>query len=151
MPFSISLLGEGGAPADAGHSLGHVVAGDLDEDFVLDTSYWEESEYVASWLAELQRLMSGCSTSVLLTAAAPLSVSNWLQGYVLYRFGDEVRVQEAIFLVQELPSGAALEEPSSLALPYEAVSEDGTKISEWRTDVADIRAFLEGHSLTGHS
>ena len=120
--FSIELVGV----------QGRIVAESLDEEFEVDTSEWGENDYRSSWLRELQRMVDGVDRAVLLTVAMAPQNANWLRGYVLYRFGEEVRVQERIFFVEQLPRDFDLSNPGSSLEDFESVDEDGFRISEWK-------------------
>jgi hypothetical protein len=93
---------------------------------------------VVSFRASLR----GADKAVLLTMALNPSRANWLRGYVLYRFGDEVRVQERLFIIDELDYEFDLKNPSQSLSEYTSVNDDGMRISEWKSSTREIRDFL---------
>ncbi|SBW24406.1 hypothetical protein FDG2_4140 [Candidatus Protofrankia californiensis] len=123
--------------------VGKIVAGGLDETFEAPIGKWTQSDYESSWRGELLSLLRGEDVAVLLTVTIDPREANWLRGYTLYRFGDEVRIQERMFLMDELDHGFDLRNPSNFASRYESVNENGRRISEWVVSLADIRRFLE--------
>lgn len=124
-------------------ALGRVIAGGLDETFEAPIYEWGEAAYRASWRSELKRVLDGADSAVLLTLVVNPDNANWLRGYVLYRFDSCIRVQERLFFVDELDHEFDLAKPSLSAGAYRSMNEDGVRISEWITSIADVRDFYE--------
>lgn len=122
-------------------SMGTIVAGDLSEEFEVSLVDWDEAAYRDSWCRELSRFVRGADKAVLLTVAMDPSRANWMRGYVLYKFGPEVRVQERMFILDELREQFNLSDPSASVGDYESVNEDGMRISQWVVPMRDIEQF----------
>ncbi|MFI7607423.1 hypothetical protein ACIBTV_20075 [Micromonospora sp. NPDC049366] len=141
--FSIRLARSGDAVLGSSVSLGRITADGLDEAFEAPTSEWDEAAYRASWRSELQRILDGADRAVLLTLVVDPLSANWLRGYVLYRLGNEIRIQERLFFANELDHEIDLANPSRSVPTYESVNEDGVRISEWVTSLGELRDFFE--------
>jgi hypothetical protein len=111
------------------------------EDFELDES-WDPPTYARHWRAELARLVAGAPAVALTTWAAPSSELANRRAWVLYRAGEMVFVREHLFPAGELPVEVSAEGAILTILPRSALSEDGDRISEWRTTIQAIRDFL---------
>jgi hypothetical protein len=132
MAFAIHLL-PGTIRGPDGQRLGEIRIGEFIERFDVYPIAGTVEDVAAAWLLALWRLVSGSSAVGLATA------SN--MGWMFYRLGDEVLVHQNLFLPGsdgELDAtGHVTRVPA-----YQRVSEDGSKISEWATSTAAIRAFL---------
>jgi hypothetical protein len=128
-------------------ALGQVHAGDLQETFHAPLGEWRREDYEAGWRRQLVELLGGADVALLLTVAITPTLANWVRGYALYRFGTQVRVQEQIIFLQEsgrddLGRYFDLQHPDQSVRPYESMTEDGLRISEWTVPVEEIAAFL---------
>lgn len=141
--FKIEILDEDSGENDV--LLGRIIAGTLDERFEVIVGDWSQADYETSWRSELSRILAGAKYAVLMTVAADPTKTDWLRGYTLYRFDDEVRVQEKIFLLEELEHPFDLAHPGLHGSPYESMSEDGVPISEWVVTVKEIQEFFDTH------
>lgn len=130
-----------------GHIRGHIVAGSLDEQFEVPASHWSRRDYCESWDSELSRLVAGQGKAVIMTLVVEPSTANWLRGYELYRFDDEVRIHERMFMVDDLECAVDLKNPSRMMGEYRSETEEGLRISEWRVSIRDIQDFLDRKSL----
>lgn len=124
---------------------GRIRFGEREETFDAYVGYWSTDHYRRSWIAALRRLTGGADTSCLLTSVSKPEEANFVTGIELYRFGDEVRVQDRVFFLDQHPD-FDLDAPWESMDPYSAVNEDGEPISEWRITIADIEDFLAPHT-----
>lgn len=132
MPFSIELLPRS-ETAPNNIRLGRIYVGDFTERFGVYSILEPFDLIVDQWRAELQKLVNG-SASVGLATSPNMA-------WILYRFGAEIRVHQAIAVDE---SGLVISDKMQVtSIPrYEDSSADGERISEWITSVDDVRAFL---------
>jgi hypothetical protein len=144
--FAIELrspreAGEGnGACAEAS---GTIVIGDFTETFADPLGFWDESDYRRSWRRAFDVLDAGPrSGSCLMTSMADPRNSNFLVCWPMYREGEGVYIQHAIFFLDKV--GAAFEPaaPWGCVGPRRGMDEDGNKISEWVTSMDSLRGFF---------
>ncbi|MEC4016972.1 hypothetical protein [Streptomyces sp. H27-D2] len=69
--------------------------------------------------------------------------SNFIFCWPLYRSGEDVYVRNSIIFLDELDGRFDPEEPENFMGARHAVNEDGDRISEWSTGLAEISRFLE--------
>ncbi|GAB3545014.1 hypothetical protein J2S53_001111 [Actinopolyspora lacussalsi] len=124
---------------------GRIVAGDLDEYFRSETSWWSKSDYEESWIREIMRLIRGdTDVAVLITKFSPPESANFLQGYALYDFCENVIIQEQMFVIHNLEYVFNPCKPGEF-LEYSSTTEEGEIISEWKTKKEDLRIFVKSH------
>lgn len=129
--------------------VGRIVIGDFTETFTLEGDDWSDRDYEASWRTALTRLLrTDPSTTALMTWYAAAPATTIQRGWILYREGDRVFVQERMMVPGE--NEARFDEHGQLVAiePRETHTEDGEPISEWETSCAAIQAFLNGHGTT---
>ncbi|WP_369333634.1 hypothetical protein [Saccharopolyspora antimicrobica] len=123
--------------------IGRIVAGDLDERFESLVQCWSKSEYEASWRRQLQLLLEGGRRALLLTVAIPPKRANFLRGFDLYRFGEQVRVHDRMVLIGRFRrKRSILDHPDRYVPSYRPSTRSGQRVSEWCTTVSEIRSFL---------
>jgi hypothetical protein len=132
--FSIRLLPSDVATGLAGERLGEIIIGSFRERFA---AHWRDEEdpsaIVAEWTESLQRLTAGDSAVALRTDPR----FAWL----LYRDGQKVYVQQQL-LAQTWDGSLDAHGNIASVPPRRVLTEEGAKISEWRTTVEDIKDFL---------
>ena len=118
---------------------GEVILGAHRESFLASLSLWSRSDYEQQWLDAAERIVTGTERSAFVTSAFQF----W---WAMWRDGAEVRVHEEL-LTAERPeplgdSPDITRVPYELIRPYERITEEGEKLSEWRVATSDIEAFL---------
>jgi hypothetical protein len=68
--------------------------------------------------------------------------ANFVTGWVLYRDGNKVSVQDEIIFLNELLEKFEIEKLDTYVGDRETVTEDGNKISEWETDLKALEECL---------
>jgi hypothetical protein len=104
---------------------GQIRIGVFVESFELDCSLWSCSDYRRSWMEELEWLVSGSRSAVILWTwrCPPPAVGNQ-RGWILFLEGVRVLIQERLFVPG--PHDADLDADGSLiAVKREEVNEDG--------------------------
>ncbi|MEU5778366.1 hypothetical protein ABZ819_34385 [Streptomyces venezuelae] len=121
--------------------------GDFSETFPMDLSYWGLDDYRASWVRALRRVDAGRDEvdSCLVTSITDPATANFVFCWPLYRRGTDVYVQNAAVFLGELADAFRPTEPWLSVEPRGTVDEDGNEISEWRTTIDEVRAFLSAH------
>jgi hypothetical protein len=102
--------------------------------------------YEQQWLRALRRIVQFGGNSGLITAVADPKESNMLTWWPLYREGDWVYVRNSLCLFDQLTVPVNLDEPSQMVRPRNPLTEDGHKISEWRTSIQAIEQFLDANA-----
>lgn len=131
--FSIEVL----VALAEGSRLGRIVIGDFSERFALAPAppVPTVEGLPAAWRLGLARLLTAeDATAVLRTDP--------MQAWVLYREGSVVHIQQHLLVPGwegELDAKGSVVRPP----PRETLTEDGDPISEWRTSIDAIRAFLD--------
>jgi len=130
-------------PSRGSEVFGRIAVGDFSEMFRMDLSFWGVNEYRRSWRRALQRLNSReVVDSCLVSSITDPSSSNFIFCWPLYRRGEEVFVQNSLIFLDELSEDFDVEEPWLSIGPHVTVNEDGDRISEWRTEILEVRKFM---------
>jgi len=75
----------------------------------------------------------------LLAARADRPCDRVQYGWIFYRFGQAILVHQTLF-VQD-GAASSMRRKRHACSPYQCVSDDGSRISEWSTGAEAIRAF----------
>ena len=113
---------------------GKIVIDNFEEYFEIDYSYWSKGDYEEHWADSHSRLREGKTTVFLTSVSAPES-ANFLRGWVAYPVKEEVAFREQVFFQDQLKERFSLSLPHDMADMYSDTTEDGFKISEWRTTI----------------
>jgi hypothetical protein len=82
------------------------------------------------------------SASCLMASMTDPSNSNFLVCWPMYREGDDVYIQHAIIILDEIEGKFEHAAPWDILSPRSRVDEDGNKISEWVTSMSSLRKFF---------
>ncbi|WP_405055938.1 hypothetical protein OG474_24715 [Kribbella sp. NBC_01505] len=125
-------------------AVGRITVGEFSETFRMSLRFWSVSDYRRSWRRGLRALVDDeHGTSCLMSSITDPENSNFLMCWPLFRSGEEVWVQNSMIFPEELDDAFDPEEPWKSVGPRCVVNEDGIRISEWATEIAEVRAFLE--------
>jgi hypothetical protein len=139
--FAVEVFEQGGG---ADQARGRITVGDFVEEFDAALSYWGAEDYRRSWHRALSVLEADdAATSCLVTSITDPVHSNFVFCWPVYRSGDEVFVQSAVIFLAELAAPFDPSRPWLSVRPRETVDEDGNRISEWRSEMAEIRRFRD--------
>ncbi|MGW0837338.1 hypothetical protein [Streptomyces prunicolor] len=131
--FAIELVSAG---------TGKIVVRDFTETFPMDLTFWGTEQYKESWASALRRLEEAdVTTSCLVSSITDPETANIIFCWPLYRFQDEIFVQNSLIILDELDGAFDPDNPWFSVGPREVVDEDGNRISEWRIDIAAVRKF----------
>ncbi|MGP3968014.1 hypothetical protein [Streptomyces sp. 6N223] len=143
--FSITI-DPGNVPQDATamtEARGVIQIGNFRESFLANLIYWSADDYRRSWresFAVLNR--EDPSTSCLVTSITEPETSNFIFCWPLYRIGEVVFVQNSLIFLEELEERFDAAAPWKSVSPRETTTEDGHRISEWRTTMTALRKFF---------
>ncbi|WP_016954336.1 hypothetical protein [Catenovulum agarivorans] len=116
---------------------GQIQIDDFVESFESDFSFWSKSDYEAHWEQASAALLLGKSALFITSMSEPQN-TNFIRAWACYVIGAELVFQENILFLDELPFKFNVAAPHTNVLPYESVTDEGYKISEWRTGVEKI-------------
>ena len=129
---------------DPSTALGRITVGGFFETFEMSLTFWNADGYRASWRDALAVLgQRDNAISCLVSSITDPSTSNFVFCWPLYRNGDDVFVQNAVIFLEELTESFDPARPWRSVRPHASVDEDGNRISEWLTDMSQVRSFLD--------
>jgi hypothetical protein len=133
-------------PTDDGHAMGFIQIGDFSERFVVTLNHWDAATYSRHWHEALRRLLTGSPAVGLMTWMTPPRSRDAARAWILYRDGEQVFIQERIFVSPE--HRARFDEHQQLVdiAGRQTVNADGDRISEWSTGLRSIQDFLSHES-----
>lgn len=144
--FSIEIAGSERLEAQSSSSSevsGRITVGEFSETFRMDLSFWSVDEYRRSWSRALNRLFSEESVdSCLVSSITNPAASNFIFCWPIYRRGEEVFVQNSLIFLDEISGQFNTEEPWLHIRPHCTVNEDSVRISEWKTEISEVRRFV---------
>ncbi|MET7671838.1 hypothetical protein [Micromonospora luteifusca] len=130
--------------ADSSTALGRITVGGFFETFEMSLAFWSPEEYRASWRDALEMLRHrDDAISCLVSSITDPSTSNFVFCWPLYRNGDDVFVQNAVVILEDLTESFDPARPWRSVRPHASVDEDGNRISEWLTDMSQVTSFLD--------
>ena len=98
-----SRVEDGGEGDGSAGAFGRIVIGDFTETFVVPLGFWGESDYRASWRRAFEVLEGGPrAVACLMTSMTDPVSSNFLVCWPMYREGEDVYVQNAVVLLDEI-------------------------------------------------
>lgn len=125
-------------------AVGRITVGEFTETFRMDLSFWSTNDYRRSWRNALQALEDNrTATSCLISSITDPETTNFVFCWPLYRSEEDVYVQNSVLFLDELDVRFEPEAPWHFVGPRCAIDEDGNRISEWSTGMAELRLFLE--------
>src|SRR5262245_51858075 len=134
---------EGPTSHDPELGYGRIKIDDFEQRFEMDLSFWSSSHYQRHWLEGAERLLAGAGVSCLISAMRDPRTANFIEWWPLYRLGDEVKIQNQLVLMQNLPGILDPAHPFRLVPPRTIVSTEGTPISEWTTSLNALQRFVD--------
>jgi hypothetical protein len=148
----------GGGGDDSAGAFGRIVIGDFTETFVVPLGFWGESDYrascqlpAASWRRAFEVLDVGDPRAVacLMTSMTDPVSSNFLVCWPMYREGEDVCVQNAIVLLDEIEGRFDPQVPWGSVGPRRGVDDDGNRVSEWATSMGSLITAQEKVNSSG--
>ena len=140
--FDIELLGPPEGEGERLFSWGRITLGHFTEEFQAPLLDWAPGDYTAQWLEAAERLIKGAPVAVFLTHMVHPEAAYHL-GWPAWRDGEQVYVQERLFLREQLAGDFDPEYPEVHTGPRQEISDEGRPISQWVVSMHDVIAFLE--------
>jgi hypothetical protein len=140
--FDIELIGGPEGEGERLFNWGRITLGHFREEFQAPLYDWASGDYAAHWLESARRLMAGAPVAVFLTHMERPDAAYHL-GWPAWREGDQVVVQERLFLREHLNGAFDPEYPEVHAGPRQELSPEGERISQWQVGLRDLAAFVE--------
>ncbi|BFI71081.1 hypothetical protein [Yersinia pseudotuberculosis] len=122
-----------------------IVIDDFWEPLQLPLSYWELKDYKRSWLASIEKGLHSKNHAALAVSMYDPEQTNFIFVWVMYFQDDIVFLQNKVLFLEDHPS-FTIENINDFITSRVTHTEDGHKISEWRTDLNSIMTFY--NSLT---
>lgn len=120
---------------------GFIQIGSFREELFISLEVWSASNYRQQWQAGLQRIFT-TDRSCLITSMRNLTISDYIDCWMLYRFDDEVVFQNHIFLATQINGVISGDTVYNFIPEREITTAEGQKISEWKVALCDIKMFL---------
>lgn len=125
---------------------GEIIIDDFRESFNSSLTYWTINDYLYQWKAASNRVLSGYRKSAFFSNIIAPELKGYYLIWPIYRVGKDVYIQNAIILVNRL------RKPFDESNLYKYIKprhsgDDDSIISEWVTDIEDIRSFNISVSL----
>lgn len=119
---------------------GKIIINDFKENFTLPISYWSLDDYKKSWSNSIKQGIENKNHAALPVSMYDLSHANFIFLWTLYFENNIVHAQNSMFFLDEHP-GFKIENINQFISPRETHDDEGTKISEWDTDLASVIKF----------
>ena len=117
--------------------------GEFTETFVVPLGFWGEADCRASWRRAFEVLEGDPrAVSCLMTSMTDPVASNFLVCWPMYREGEDVYVQNAIVLLDEMEGRFDPGAPWGSVEPRRGMDDDGNRVSEWVTSMGSLREFF---------
>jgi hypothetical protein len=140
--FDLELIGHPEGEGDRLFIWGRMTFGHFSDEFQAPLYDWAPGDYAAQWVEAAQRLVEGAECVVFLTHMVHPNAPYHL-GWPAWRVGDDVYIQERLFLTERLsepfdPSCAEVH-----AGPRLERSPEGRRVAQWHVKVQDVEDFLK--------
>ncbi|QJR80430.1 hypothetical protein CA267_006410 [Alteromonas pelagimontana] len=112
--------------------VGKIQIDDFKESFRSDLSFWSKADYERHWSQAAKALGEGFPVVFITSITEPI-ISNFFRSWACYPVKGELIFQEHILFLEDLERPFDLDAPHSNVRAYESVTEDGERVSEWRT------------------
>ncbi|BEM34899.1 hypothetical protein SME06J_35910 [Serratia marcescens] len=117
-----------------------IIIDDFCECLQLPLSYWNLKDYKRSWLSLIEKGLHSKSHAALAVSMYDPEKINFIFVWVMYFQDETVFLQNKVLFLEEYPC-FSIENINDFITPRVTHTEDGHKISEWRTDLNSIEFF----------
>jgi hypothetical protein len=121
---------------------GRIQIGDYTETFMTCLVSWDRNLYRRHWILALRRLLEGGTKSALITSYVEPALADYLIWWPLYRAGTTVYVQNQMLFYNQLLKPFSSENPWESVPERRTLNDEGSRISEWTTDVSSVQECL---------
>lgn len=141
--FKIYLTDEIVPESEGKAVYGKIHINDYVESFVASLAEWSMADYERQWHLGCERIVAGEEKSALIVSCVSPPVSEYLVWWPLYRDGEIVHVRNELMFYGQTKSPFSLQDPWRAIRDRKMTTDEGLEISEWDTNVASIREFLD--------
>jgi hypothetical protein len=141
--FSIYLTDEFVPESEGQAAYGKLHIEEYAETFITSFVSWTAADYERHWQEACERLIAGENESALIVSYVPPTASEFLVWWPLYREGDIVHVRNELVLYSQMKVPFSIVEPWFSIRERKILTDEGSPISEWDTNLPSIREFLE--------
>ncbi|MDC9606029.1 hypothetical protein WDV76_14920 [Xenorhabdus griffiniae] len=131
----IEFFGEPALPSS-------IIIDDFKEEFHLPITYWNIHDYKKSWLKSLKEGLYKKDHAALAVSMYEPSSVNFIFIWIIYFKEQEIFIQNQTLFIDNCPSFSP-DRINDFIEPRYTETEDGNKISEWRTDLNSILNFYK--------
>ena len=132
LPFMLGVISHMFKITVSTNGKGKIVIDDFCESFSADMSFWTTGDYEKHWEEAMEALCRGEAVSFITSITDP-KATNVIRSWACYPIEGELAFQEHLLFLDEIEGDFNLEQPHRNVQAYEAITEDGDEISEWRT------------------
>jgi hypothetical protein len=122
---------------------GFIQIDDFRESFSSSSVFWKKQDYETHWREQINIIVSGGTTSCLITSMIDPRSANFIFWWTLYRSDRIVYFQNQILFLSSIVGPFDVEHPERHVRERSVYNEDGEEISEWKTSVEALQAFLQ--------
>ena len=140
--FDLELLGLPEGEGDRLFIWGRIKLGHFQDEFQVPLFDWAPGDYAAQWIEAGERLVAGATAVVFLTHMMHPTAA-YHMGWPAWCEGDQVLVQERLFLAEQLGGPFDVEHPEVHLGPRQEISDEGLRISQLVVSLRDVAAFVE--------
>jgi hypothetical protein len=143
--FDISITGEPIDGLDPGSKAvyGKITIGDFSEDILIGLARWNPARYEQQWKAAVARLVEGADRSALIVEYVEPQHSYYVMLWPMFREDKTVYIQNRMLFLNQLSGPFSAEAPWNSIEKRKTVGSKGQRISEWVTNVENLRDFLK--------
>jgi len=117
-----------------------IIIDNFTESLHIPVSYWTIEDYKKSWMMSLKQGIESKGHSALAVSMYEPDFTNFIFTWVMYFDDDVIYVQNKILFLDEC-SEFTPARINDFISARETYSEDGMKISEWKTDLNSVLTF----------
>ncbi len=141
MTFRLELLKTRSARASTAR--GQITIDEFQETFDAPLQHWRREGYLAHWLEAADRLIAGAERSAFVTSMNVPEHANFIVWWPAYRRGQVVLVQQQVLFMDRLSGPFSEAHLFDFVPDHLEVDEDGERVSQWDTSIADIGHFAD--------
>ncbi|MEZ2296885.1 hypothetical protein [Variovorax sp. RCC_210] len=138
--FKICLL-EKRQQYDETYARGQIHIDGFCESFLSPLAFWKKIDYYENWIDQLSRL-DVTGRAFLPTTMYPVEVTNFIFGWSIYIEGEAAYLQNNMIIANDIVGNYDIHALEKVLRPRAIITEDGLKISEWKTTRTAISDFL---------
>ncbi len=108
----------------------------------MNFTFWDSFRYEEHWVESARRVLGGEGALFVASIAEP-ATSNFIMTWPCYRIGDEVIFQQCVLFLDDIEGVFNPLTPHVYLPQRETVTEEGDRVSEWKTSASALRRFCQ--------